>query len=323
MGTLLTEEQVKKRNTKILSGWTHIWFQNAAKLWAGKILGKKHDIKKLAGKHSGIPALITGSGPSLEESLSTLKGNFPGITITTNSALSACLKSGLKPDYVHIFDGLYKKDRMEGIPIDGIPLIGCTTLDPDLVKWWKKRAPVHAFHMFDPQSEYFKEFQWYFWDYDAFYTSGSVAPNAIRIAAYLGCDPIILVGLDLGFTGGKYRVGQYKMVDGEWKEKDFDHEKQINGNPLVFEKGCPSWKITGILYKTAVVGISNEIKKQGLTFLRLMYTDDKKNKGGVSTCTFTETKGVRVLNATTGGIWDDEIERVELGEWLSGLKEVA
>ncbi len=319
-GTLLKKDQIKQRNEKILRGWMHIWVRNSAQSWADKLIGDSNNLSHLAGKHKGEPALITGSGPSLTDSLETLNGHFPGVVFATNSSVSACLRHGLKPDYIHVFDGQYKPERLDGISVEGSTLIGCTTLDPEMWKFWKDQGPMYAFHMYDPNHKFFEEIQWYYWTFDALPTSGSVAPNAVRLAAYMGCDPIIITGLDLGFTNGKYRVDQYAQKDGQWETKPYDHLKAINRQAISIEKGCPCWRITGLLYKTAMVQISNQLKSEGLVYMRIVKEGGGQNMWNLRPMIAPGSKNTTVLNATTGGIWENELPRLDLAAWVNERK---
>lgn len=315
---MLTQEEIDRRNEKILAGWEHIWAQNTAvnytKKTEKKLFGADSQLNNLWRKHAGRPALVTGSGPSLEVSLEKLGGRFPGVVICTNSNLSACLRWGLRPDYVHIFDGKYKPDRLEGVPIEGLEMIGCTSLHPEILEWWAGQGRVWLFNMFDPQSFFFQKIIWYYFQCDALPTSGSVAPNALRLAAYLGCNPIIFAGLDLGFTYGKYRVGQYRFENGRWEPKKDKVDISINKQPLAFEAGCPTWKQTGILYKTAAVKIVKALHDDGMYFIRLQATGIR-SKYRLEPVHMDEVKDVKVYNATEGGIWADEIERIDLADF--------
>lgn len=315
-GTLLRKEQVDERNAKILRGWMHRWARNAARNWAEGLITDDNNLRSLEMKHKGVPALVTGSGPSLADSLQIVNGDFPGITITTNSGVSACMRYGLKPDYVHVFDGELKPERFDGVPVDGCSLISVSTAQPDLYKFWKDKGDVYAFHMYDPGHHFFTEMQWYYWTFDALPTSGSVGPNAVRLAAYMGCDPIIIVGLDLGFSGGRYRVDQFQLDNGQWITKPFDHEGMINRQVISYEKGHPCWRITGMLYKTAMCQIVKQIREEGVAFVRIKRADQNTDSWQLSNVFLNETKGTKVYNATLSGIWDGEIPTLDLADWL-------
>ena len=317
---MLTPEQVQQRNVKILSGWEHIWTQNTAINFAmskdGRGLGPEAAIQNLQMKHKATPALITGSGYSLLKTLDKLGGKFPGIVICTNSNLSACLAHGLRPDYCHVFDGKYMPERLKNVPIDGIPLISCTSVQPSFIEHWKKNGgPVYAFNMFDPNSVLFSKVIWFLYQFDAIPTSGSVAPNAIRLAAYMGCNPIVFAGMDFSFTEGNYRVKRYEHADGKWEPVPDPVQIDINKQPICYENGCPTWKITGILYKTALVNIVQQIQKEGMSYARLMRTNIR-SKHVLKGLVMAETKGTRFLNATEGGIWKGEVEKIKIEDFI-------
>ena len=98
---LLKKEQLKARNEKIMQGWLHKWVSNTATNYGSKLLGEEENFANLFMAHKNKPALITGSGPSLEDTIPHIK-NFDGLIISTNSSMSLLMKNGIKPDYVHV-----------------------------------------------------------------------------------------------------------------------------------------------------------------------------------------------------------------------------
>jgi len=308
---LLKKEQLKARNEKIMQGWLHRWVSNTATNYGSKLLGEEENFANLFMAHKNKPALITGSGPSLEDTIPHIK-NFDGLVISTNSSMSLLMKNGIKPDYVHIFDGQYKPERIGNLPIDDVTLICATFVLPEMVKFWKTKGKVYGFSAFDPEEVWFKKYMWYLYrDYVGIPTSGSVGPNAIRLAAYMGCNPIILTGLDQTFTGGKYRVDQYDYIDDKYVLKDFDHEEAINKQPISYHNGQQLWYITGMMYRTAIVGIADELRDKGLSVVRCHNQGDP-NFYKVEGVLLKETKGIEVKNATMGGVWKNELPRYDL-----------
>lgn len=160
-------------------------------------------VAKLADTFNGVPAVILSPGPSLAENVhlvKQLKGKC--LLISYGRTLRTLEKHGIIPDLavaldpldlVYHFDG-YDVSRLEGLVVGA-------TCNPELyTRPWKRIFPFSGNQVIES------------WIYDALPegeemwldTSCSVATTSLSLARKMGCSPIVLVGQDLSFPGGRY-----------------------------------------------------------------------------------------------------------------------
>jgi hypothetical protein len=65
------------------------------------------------------------------------------------------------------------------------------------------------------------------------------------------------------------------------------------------------------MYRTAIVGIADELRDKGLSVVRCHNQNDP-NFYKVEGILLKETKGIEVMNATMGGVWKNELPRYDL-----------
>ena len=151
----------------------------------------------IRGIHSGKPAFVLGSGPSLRFFDYDLASKA-GVIFSTNSSL----KLGLSPDYHVVFDPAcaYLRSFVDGAPNVKRKILVSGAADRDVRTIIKKYHGdlLHGVHTFDFQSraplsrEAEKITQW------------STTPiSAAHLAIVCGCNPIVLVGCDCCWESGK------------------------------------------------------------------------------------------------------------------------
>lgn len=155
----------------------------------------------------GVPAIICGAGPSLAEDFSTLKRE-QALIIAGGSAIPALLQAGVQPHLAMALDPNPEElERLRDLSSLKAPLLCSPRLQKSvldtfagpvgylysatggLVEEWLREAlglPAHV-----PVGDTLGR--------EAF----SVTTLAVAYAHFLGCDPIILAGVDLAYTGGK------------------------------------------------------------------------------------------------------------------------
>jgi len=179
-------------------------------------------VGSLRGQLRGRPAIVVSAGPSLRRNMALLAR--PGVRerfviIAAQTVLKPLLAKGIRPHFVtaldyheisrRFYEGLTAAD-VEGVTLvvepkanpaiaqafPGRTLIpGDPNLDQllgeDLVKGLARRTVKQAAGGLTPEGE-------------TLTPGATVAHMAYYLARHLGCDPVILIGQDLGFTDGQY-----------------------------------------------------------------------------------------------------------------------
>ena len=158
---------------------------------------------KLFGKFKGIPAMICGAGPSLGKQMEQIaKLSNRTIIFGCGSAMNALNAAGIKPHFGAAIDpNAEQLKRLENNSADGVPYFYRNRLFPkalDNVKgprlyitggggyevsdWFEDKLKIARRELEEGHN---------------------VVNFSIELAKQLGCNPIVLVGCDLAFTGMK------------------------------------------------------------------------------------------------------------------------
>lgn len=157
-------------------------------------------VNLLENKLKGIPAVVVATGPSLDKNKQLLKGiEDKALIISCDASLKILLEMGFKPhlvttleremEIVKLFDGLQKEQ------VEDVYLMACPVVYPEVYATYPG-PNIIIYRKFD-------HFKWLKIDrgmLDIKYSSGNMA---FKIAEFLGCDPIILIGQDLALEGTK------------------------------------------------------------------------------------------------------------------------
>lgn len=170
------------------------------------------------GAFSGIPAIICGAGPSLEKSLPLLaKAKDQALIFGGGSAITALTQNGIQPHLAMALDPNDEEyDRLRQSHYFEGPFLFAPRLHRDVFatsngpfgylksdtgglveNWLEEKLGLEG----DPIGP------------DLGMEAFSVTTLAVSYAYALGCDPIILVGVDLAYTGGKRYVKGVKASD--------------------------------------------------------------------------------------------------------------
>lgn len=163
-------------------------------------------IADLAGAGSGRPAIVVSAGPSLRRNIDLLKP--PGvrdqfIIIAVQTVLRQLLARGIRPHFVTALDYHEISRRFyEGLTRDaceGVTLVAEAKANPAILDAFPGDIRIIADQFLDTML-----------GLDLARPMGSVKPGATvahlayYLARHMGCDPVILMGQDLGFTDGQY-----------------------------------------------------------------------------------------------------------------------
>ncbi|MCA8962125.1 MAG: motility associated factor glycosyltransferase family protein, partial [Planctomycetes bacterium] len=214
---------------------------------------KSPGIKFLRGALEGEPAVLIAAGPSLRRNLHRLRELEGRVTtIAVSTALRPVLQAGLRPDFTALID--YHRVSMryfEGLdPALEIPMVCDPKSAPDAVS--AHTGPV----LFSNDLIVNTLFEGIFGDLGPVAQGSTVAHLAFRFLAYLGADPIVLIGQDLAYPGGLIHVpgtviqaqdfpSSHRFYSLETRELEyyFSHRKKFRRVPGVLGGEVPTDEI--------------------------------------------------------------------------------
>ncbi|MCI0652163.1 MAG: DUF115 domain-containing protein, partial [Planctomycetes bacterium] len=160
-------------------------------------------LEPLRGALAGKPALIVAAGPSLRKNIDAVAAAAGHMTIiSVSTTLKLLLARGIAPDFTTLIDYHRVSARyFEGIdPRHAPPMVAEMKAAPEAIAAY----PGLQLFVRDP---FFQElFAGVATERPALPPSATVSHAAFHLAAFLGADPIVFVGLDLAYPGGLIHV---------------------------------------------------------------------------------------------------------------------
>jgi hypothetical protein len=166
-------------------------------------------IKELKDLARGRAAVVVSAGPSLERNIELLCR--PGVRdrvviIAVQTVLKTLLARGVRPHFVTALDYHEISRRFyEGLTagdVEGVTLVVEAKANPAILESFPGRIRCVGDAVLDGVlGEELAR------DLGEIQPGATVAHLAYYLARHLGCDPVILVGQDLGFTDGQYYAG--------------------------------------------------------------------------------------------------------------------
>jgi hypothetical protein len=262
------------------------------------------------------PAIVVSAGPSLARNIAELKR--PGlrdrfVIIAVQTVLKTLLAEGIRPHFVTALDYHEVSRRFyEGLTpadVEGITLVAEPKANPAILGAFPGALRVPA----DPFLEEFI-------GEDLSRLLGTIKPGATvahmayYLARLLGCDPVILVGQDLGFTDGQYYAAGaaiHEVWSGELSElrtlEMMEWERIVRGKYTVGGSTPDGREGAGepnMHRRTDVLGRPIYIDQQMATYLSQFERDFRED----------EARGLRVIDATEGGVAKDHAVAMTLAE---------
>jgi len=161
------------------------------------------DLKDAA---KGRAAIVVSAGPSLRRNIDLLKdptNRAKCVVIAVQTVLKTLLKEGIRPDFVTALDYHEISKRFyEGLTVadvDGITLVAEPKANPAIIDAYPGEKRFVGDKVLDDVlgpslAREMGELK----------PGATVAHLAYYLARHLGCDPVILIGQDLGFTDNQY-----------------------------------------------------------------------------------------------------------------------
>jgi hypothetical protein len=148
-----------------------------------------------------IPAVVLAAGPSLEEVLPDLKGlRERCLIVAVDTSYRFCRYQGVEPDFLITVDPQYWNSRhLDWLPRAGTVLVSESSAHPRIFRLGgREKEELYFVSSFFPLGAYIEQL---IGKRGLIGAGGSVATTAWDFCRYLGCSPICMAGLDLGFPG--------------------------------------------------------------------------------------------------------------------------
>lgn len=196
-------------------------------------------INTLYNAFKGKPAVVVASGPSLKKNMHLIDGlQDKALILSAESTFTILGNEGIRP---HIVASLERTMRTKSV-FEGFT--------PEFVKDTYLAAcpviPKEAYEVYDGPRlvayRHFDHFRWLNIDKGMLEIKHSSANMAYKIAAALGCDPIILVGQDLAFSREDHSTHAGNHVKGNKQDRYYKDAKiTVKGNDGQPIETCESW----------------------------------------------------------------------------------
>lgn len=192
------------------------------------IIAENPGAERIKDQFRGKPAVIVATGPSLNKNIHLLPEiKNKCVFFAADASLNTFFNYDpiIKPDIVCSLErNLSTKKHFEQISEDkkhlmnDIYLAACPVVKPELYQAW------HGKHMVIFRD--FAHFKWLKLATAVLNTGKSVTNMAFKVAEYMGCDPIIMVGQDLAYAS-----------DGQSHVTGADHARDgLAASPLIQQK---------------------------------------------------------------------------------------
>jgi hypothetical protein len=150
---------------------------------------------------AGTPAVVCAAGPSLDKQLPTLaEARDRVLVIAIGQSLGALRAAGIEPDLVHVVESQDVAHQLERAgPLGGLPLVLAPQCHPALFR----RPAARRLVVWQDTNPFGCWIAAALGEHRTVPSGGTVAQCAVYLAAACGAGPILLVGQDLAFTGGR------------------------------------------------------------------------------------------------------------------------
>lgn len=182
-------------NTNTLRRFGRLWVRNIAKNLG--YLASCPGVSTLSQRLAGMPAIVLAAGPSLDLLLPELHDLRQGcVLIAVDTALRSLLSVGVVPDFLVVVDPqFYNSWHLHYCLSQGSILISETAVWPSVLR--QPAAATFLCSSLYPLGQAMEERSRL--HKGRLGAGGSVATTAWDLARLLGCSPVYMAGLDLGF----------------------------------------------------------------------------------------------------------------------------
>lgn len=180
----------------------------------------------------GLPLVMAGAGPSLDESMDFLSwARDKAVIVAGNSSIRAMVRAGVQPDFVLAADPNETTDRgFEGVELGETVLLCPFMVYPNVARRFEGRVAAWSFG--NTVASYFRKAAGR--TREAFVTEqGTVSACAFDLAVILGCPAVFFVGQDLAARDdGKMHAGDSFYSDEGTDRANLAKCRWLPGNTL-------------------------------------------------------------------------------------------
>lgn len=199
-GAVLARWESKEAvNSATLKRFGRLWVRNLARNLDE--IPRRPGVAGLEGLFRGIPALVAAAGPSLDEVLPLLPAlRERAVLVCVDTALRSVLRAGIEPDFLVVVDPQYWNSRhLDRCRAARSVLVTEAAVWPSVLRM--PFASVRLCASLYPLGTFAEGRAG--GSKGKLGAGGSVATTAWDFARVIGCSPIYMAGLDLGFPGGR------------------------------------------------------------------------------------------------------------------------
>lgn len=185
-------------NRNTVNRFARLWVRNLCR--NVPIVANAHPVACLELAHSGVPGLLLAAGPTLDQVVDHLPALAKrAVIVAVDTAVGTAIRAGVSPDYAVVVDPQYWNSRH----LDRVA-------PPETLLVSESSAYPTVFASFSPPhflcSSVFplgRRLERVLGTFGALGAGGSVSTSAWDLLRRMGCSPIYVAGLDLGFPGGR------------------------------------------------------------------------------------------------------------------------
>lgn len=190
-----------------------------------KHLAVSEGVGRFFGAFKGYPGIIVSAGPSLRNNIKELeKLRDSAVIVAVDTAFKVLSRYNITPHFVVTLDAQkYSSKHFLGVPDDNTVLIADIVSCPSILNSYNGRKVIsttskyytdsqgHTRREMTPVMDWVEKYSGRFGDIQS---GGSVATSVFDMLLNFGCDPIILMGQDLAYTGREIHcTGTYHNDD--------------------------------------------------------------------------------------------------------------
>ncbi|MFN4244875.1 MAG: motility associated factor glycosyltransferase family protein [Brevinematia bacterium] len=198
-------------NRNTLKRFGNVWVKNFILSFENVL--KARGVKELFCKFRNTSAVVVGAGPSLDKDLELVRELSKNLlVVSVDTSWSYLVSEGIKPDFVITVDPQLKNFVYNILEKDyKDTLFVCDSMYPPIIY---KFVPYENIFVFDSPLKFWNVVRMMLGiEKGELMVGGSVICTAIDFANKLGCEYIVLAGVDLSFPNKKiYFKGNYYEV---------------------------------------------------------------------------------------------------------------